>query len=140
VWFEIRSRGHLESNQIGRIVCVFLAAFIAPNHQAKVNLWGRSERVGFSQWNLMAGEEILLPMKLLILADNRPAVWFVVAPCVPASHRFPLGAAGAHTGEADGGECASFWVDNMSGCSAGQVTSAGDCPILTTPLQALQMS
>ena len=74
MWFEIGATGHLESNQIGRIVCVFLAAFIAPNRQAELNLWGRSERVRFSQWNLMAREEIFLPMKLLILADDRPAV------------------------------------------------------------------
>jgi len=85
--FEIRLKIHLEAKQVGGIVGIFFAAFVAAHGQAKVDLWRWRERVGLTERNFVSAVKILMAVEFLVLADYNPTVRFVLTPTVPCAHR-----------------------------------------------------
>jgi hypothetical protein len=84
--FEIRLKIHLETKQLGGIVRILFAAFVAPHRQAKIDFRRRSERVGLAERNFVPAVQILMPVEFLVLADYNPTVRFVLTPAVPCGH------------------------------------------------------
>jgi hypothetical protein len=87
VRFKILTQFHLEPHQIFGIVKGHLPTFIAAHAQAEIERWWRRKCVGFAQGNLVAAKQILLLVKLVILADHDPAVSLLFTPRAPTGHK-----------------------------------------------------
>ena len=88
--FEVWTEVHLEAHQFGRVVGVLLTTLVTADGQAEVDGWRRRESIGLSQRDLVSAKKILVPMKFVVLADDNPAIGFVLAPRVPGSHEIFL--------------------------------------------------
>jgi hypothetical protein len=74
VWREGFRAFHLNSYQLFGLVGIFLAAIVAPDLEVAIHGRGREKSIGFSERNLVGEEEVLLPMKSVILAEHDPKI------------------------------------------------------------------
>jgi hypothetical protein len=64
----------LNSYQLFGVVRIFLAAVVAPDPELAIHGRGRQKGIGLSERNLVGEEEVLLPVKSVILAQNDPKI------------------------------------------------------------------
>src|SRR5205823_13314469 len=69
-----RRHFHFIFQYIRRLICVFLATFIAADPKWFIDLRSRQYRVRLPQWNPVHAKEIAPPVKPVVLTYNHPAI------------------------------------------------------------------